>query len=194
MSFKKYLDKLEIPGVIYTFGRFNPPMTSGHYENFLFLQKYGKKYILDPVVYTSSTQNEKKNPLNFNDKVHFLQLGMPRGVKVSNDSSLKNSFQILEDLIKKGYKRIVFVVGEDRMSDFNSMRKYAKDWSDDTVDFDIISSGGRKKGVSGTDMRNFAKIGDFEGFKNTLAKSLQKYADQIYQKTRDGLGVKGASE
>jgi hypothetical protein len=193
MSFKQYLDKQNTPGVVFTFGRFNPPFTSGHYENFQFLQKFGKKNKMDPIVYTSSTQNEKKNPLNFNDKVKYLQLGMPNGVLVSKDGTLKNAFQILEDLIKnKKYQRIAFVVGADRVSDFQSMKKYATQWSEEQgfeVEFQVVESGKRKPGVSGTAMRNFAKDNDFESFKNGLAKSLQKYAPEIFKKTKDGLGL-----
>jgi hypothetical protein len=193
MSFKQYLDKHKTPGVVFTFGRFNPPFTTGHYENFQFLQKFGKKNIMDAMVYTSSTQNEKKNPLNFNDKVKFLQLGMPKGVQVSKDGSLKNAFQILEDLIKnKKYQRIAFVVGADRVNDFQSMKKYAIQWGEEQgfeVEFQVVESGKRKPGVSGTAMRNFAKENDFESFKNGLAKSLNKYAEEIFLKTRNGLGL-----
>ena len=191
MSFKKFLEDTKTPGIVFTFGRFNPPMTTGHYENFLFLQKYGKKYNMDPVVYTSSVTNKKKNPLNFNDKVKYLQLGVPKGVKVSNNGSLKNAFQILEDLIKnKKYQRIAFVVGEDRVQDFQSLKKYADQWGKETgidVDFKIVKSGARKEGVSGTSMRNFVKENDFESFKKNLPNSLKKYAQEIFQKTKEGL-------
>jgi len=194
MSFKKYLERNNTPGVVFTFGRFNPPFTTGHYENFVFLQKYAKKNKMDAIIYTSSTTNEKKNPLNFNDKVNFLQLGAPKGVQVSKDGTLKNAFQILEDLIKnKKYQRVSFVVGADRVSDFQSMKKYAKQWGEETgigpVNLKIIESGKRKSGVSGTAMRNFAKDNDFNGFKKGLAKSLHKYAEEIFKKTREGLGL-----
>jgi len=153
MSFKKYLEKLNTPGIAYTFGRFNPPMTTGHYENFLFLKQYAKKNNMEPVIYTSITKNEKKNPLNFNDKIMYLKLGSPKDVTVSENNTLKNSFQILEDLIKnKKYQRISFIVGEDRVNDFKQMEKYAKQWGKEAgifVDFKIVKSGSRSKGVSG---------------------------------------------
>jgi len=191
MSFKKYLEKNNTPGVVYTFGRFQPP-GKGHYSNFVFLQKYSKKHKMDAVVYTSSTTNTKKNPLNFNDKIHYLQLCAPKGVKVSNDGTLKNAFQILEDLIKnKKYKRVTFVVGEDRINDFNSMKKYAKQWGVEAgigeVNLQIVSSGKRTPGISGTTMRSYAKDNNFEGFKNGLPNSLKKYADEIFNKTQAGL-------
>jgi len=193
MSFKKYLENKNTPGIVFCFGRFQPP-TSGHLEMFNFMAKYAKKYKMDAVVYTSSTQNEKKNPLNFNDKLMYLELGMPKGVKVSKDGSLKNAFQILEDLIKnKKYQRISFVVGEDRVNDFQSLKKYAKQWGDEVnleVELNVVKSGERKKGISGTDMRNFAKENNFEGFKNALAPTLKKYAKEIFEKTKIGLGIK----
>ncbi len=194
MSFKKYLEKNDTPGVVFCFGRFNPAFTSGHYEMFDFMAKYAKKNKMDAIIFTSSTQNSKKNPLNFNDKTMYLELGAPKGVKVSKDGTLKNAFQILEDLIKnKKYKRVTFVVGGDRINDFNDMKKYARKWGVDAgigeVDLQIVSSGDRKKGVSGTQVRNYVKDGDFRNFKKVLAKSLHKYAEEIFEKTSKGLNV-----
>jgi hypothetical protein len=124
----------------------------------------------------------------------YLELGMPKGVQVEKTGKLKNAFQILEELIKdKKYQRIYFAVGEDRVQDFNALYKYAKQWGEDiglNVDFKIVKTGDRKKGISGTTVRNYAKDGDFEKFKSVLAKSLQKYAKEIYDKTRAGLGIK----
>ena len=193
-QFKQYLienNRDKSPGIVFTFGRFNPPFTSGHYENFKFLQKYGKQNKMDAIVYTSSTQDNEKNPMDFNNKVKYLRLGMPKGVQVSNDSTLKNAFKILEDLIKnKKYQRISFVVGEDRFVDFDALKKYAQQWGDETgifVDFNLVSSGNRKKGVSGTQVRKYVQQGDFESFVKVLSPSLRKYAKDIFELTRQGL-------
>jgi nicotinic acid mononucleotide adenylyltransferase len=194
MSFKKYLEIQNAPSIIFSFGRFNPP----HKEHGLLfddLEYFGKKEkIQDVVLFTSFTQNAKKNPLNPQDKIFYLRKMVGEKTKVSDNQSLKSPFAILEDLIKnKNYQRIIFLVGEDRVSDFQRMYKYAEDWGDELgkyIDFKIQKrKGSRTKGISGTAMRNFAKENDFESFKDMLDSSLQKYAMEIFKKTREGLNV-----
>ena len=189
MSFKKFLQVQDTPWIVYTFGRFNP-MTRGHEENFDFIYKHAKKNKLEPWIFTSGTTNNKKNPLNFSDKIYFLKKFFPK-MKVSEDNTLKNTFAILEDLIKKGYQRITFVIGEDRKNDFVSLHKYSKQWAEENdtiVDFNILVSGGRTKGVSGTDMRNAVKDDNFELFQSNLPKKANKSdAEDLFDKVKIGL-------
>ncbi len=195
MSFKQFhtdrMKDYDLPGIAFTFGRFNSP-TSGHYENFQVLKDYAKKHKMDPVIYTSWSQNAKKNPLSPADKLFFLNKIAPKGVKVSNDMTLKNAFSILEDLIKdKGYKRIAFLIGGDRANDFNTMKKYAQEWSSGTATLEIVVSGQRKKGISGTDMRNHAKDNNFEAFEKGLPARGLTHQDKLdlFDKVRIGMGV-----
>ena len=195
MSFKQYLKTMEGPSIVYSFGRMNP-MHNEHYILTQFMVDLAKrKKYQDIVLYTSFSQNQKKNPLYPNDKINFLKMMVPKGVKVSEDTTLKNAFQILEDLIKnKKYTRIAFVVGEDRVKDFQTLYKYAKDWGEEVnsvIDFKIEQrKGSRTKGMSGTDMRQYAKDNDFEKFLKFAPKSLSKKEIQdLFVKTQIGLGV-----
>ena len=186
---------MEGPSVVFTFGRFNP-MHEEHYQLSKFISDYAKKNKFDDaVLYTSLSQNAKKNPLNAQDKIMFLKKMVPKDVKVSDDTSLKNSFQILEDLIKnKGYTRIIFVVGEDRVNDFQSMNKYAQEWGTDVgsvVEFKVIQrKGNRSSKMSGTRMRQLVKDDNYEEFKEALPRSLKSYAEEIFSKTKIGLEIK----
>ena len=191
MSFKNYLKSKtneDTPGVAFVFGRTNPP-TKGHQENFDELGKYAKKHKMDAIIFTSFTQNSKKNPLTPGDKLYYLEMMAPSNVQVSKDQSLKTAFAILEDLIKnKGYKRIAFLVGADRENDFQSMKKYTKEWSDGEATLEVVVSGERTEGVSGTDMRNYVKDNDFEKFKENLPKSIKgRDAEELFNKVKIGL-------
>ena len=194
MSFKRYLNQQEGPSIVFTFGRFNP-MHEEHYLLTKDLLNYKKKNkVDDAVVYTSFAQNQKKNPLAPGDKIMFLRKMVPNGIQVSDDQSLKNSYNILEDLIKnKKYTRIVFIVGEDRVRDFQGMMKYAKQWGEEAgsfVDFKIQQrKGNRSSEYSGTRMRELVKEDDFDNFKKALPKSLQSSAEDIFSKVKVGLGV-----
>ena len=194
MSFKQYhadrMKNKELPGIAFTFGRFNPT-TKGHFENFEVLAKYARKNHTDAVVYTSQVQNMKKNPLAPADKIMYLRKIVPNKVRVSDDTTLLNAFMILEDLIKnKHYKRIAFFVGGDRKSDFNDLLKYTKLWSEGTASLEIITSGERKAGISGTDLRELVKQNKFKEFKAMLPKGLSiKDQKDIFAKVKIGLGV-----
>lgn len=188
MSFKNYLKNQDLPGIAFTFGR-NNPMTQGNQENFNALAEFAKKNKMDAKIYTSYTQNPKKNPLNLDDKIHFLEMIAPENTTVLSDPELKNAFQILEDLIKnQGYRRIAFMVGADREGDFQSMKKYTKEWSLGEAYLDIIVTGNRKPGCSGTDMRTSAKENDFVSFNENLPNDINgSDAQELFEKVKEGL-------
>ncbi len=194
MSFKKYLKTMEGPSIVFTFGRFNP-MHQEHYELSKYIGDFAKKNKYDDaVLYTSLSQNAKKNPLSPQDKIMFLKKMVPKDVKVSEDTTLKNSYQILEDLIKnKKYTRIAFIVGEDRVGDFQAMKKYAVTWGEEAgtvVDFQVLQrKGNRSSNMSGTVMRNYAKDNNFEDFKSALPRSLKSFAEEIFKKVQTGLDL-----
>jgi len=193
MSFKKYLDKIQEPSVIFTFGR-NNPIHKEHEMLFKDLYDYSKKHkYKDAIVYTSWSHNHKKNPLSPKDKIYFIRKIVPKGVRVSDDTSLINPYQILEDLIKnKKYKRIGFMVGEDQYNAFQALKKYAKQWGDEIgeeIDFKVLKrKGKRTKGISGTDMRNYTKNNDFESFKKYAPSKLtNEEIKDLFEKTKNGL-------
>jgi len=182
MSFKQYINE-KSKKAVFSFGRFNP-ISKGHEDNAKFLKKTAKSLNAEPLLYTSHSQDHKKNPLNFEDKANYLEKFF--NIKVPRGRDLKNAFQILEDLANQGYEEVYFVVGEDRVKDFQSMKKYAAEWG--IKKFDIIESGKRTKGVSGTDMRNFVKDGNFESFSNSLpSKATKKDAEDLFELVRKGM-------
>ena len=192
MGFKKYINDLEDEkSVVYAFGRFNPP-TKGHEALWKFVAKQAKKIRGDGIIFTSLSQNAKKNPLNFSDKVWAISKGLPRGLSVSNDTSLKNTFQIAEKLVKDGYTRIQFIIGADRIGDFDSLKKYVNQWSDGAARIDIISFSGNSRigNYSGTRMRELAKNDDFEGFMKDLPAGFNKKdALFLFNKVKEGMNL-----
>lgn len=191
MGFKKYIKNLDDQkSVVFAFGRFNV-FTKGHQALWDFIEKQAKKVRGDGIVYTSFSQNVKKNPLHPNDKIYYMKKVIKKA-RVSDDTSLKNAFQIAEDLVKKGYTNIQFIVGADRKNDFDAMKKYVKQWSDGEATLEIISFSGTSRigNYSGTRMRNLAKEDDFEGFANDLPKGFsKKEQEEIFEKTKIGLGL-----
>ncbi len=192
MSFKKYIRKLdEDKTIVFTFGRFNP-FTKGHELLWDAVTKEAKKRRADSCIYTSWSVNEKKNPLPTKDKIYYMRKVVDRKTRVSDDDSLRNTQQIAKDLIAKGYTKIVLVVGADRLSDFEAMKKQVQDFSDGVTSIEIVSFSGKSRvgNYSGTKMRNYAKDDDFEGFYGDLPNAInKKEAQEMFQKVKVGLGV-----
>jgi nicotinic acid mononucleotide adenylyltransferase len=186
-SFKEYLNSKK---AVISFIRFNPPH-KGYEQLFEFMDKYGlKKNANLTEIYFNHSKNEKKNPLSYEDKIEYAKKIIPKNVSISENTSFKNVYQIMEHLIKdEKYNEIYFIVGEDKIHDFESLHKYVNEWSNGEVLLKIVNSGNRVQGISGSDMRIYAKENNFKNFKNILPNMLQESADELFQKTREGLGI-----
>lgn len=171
--------------VVFQYGRFNPP-TKGHKENIDFGVSYAKKNNSKYILFSSQSSDKKKNPLSFDTKTKWLSKMM--NVNVNTDKSLKSPFHILEEL-GKTYSHVTFVVGEDRVKEFNTrMNIYAKDWGINT--FEVIESGKRTKGVSGTDMREYVKNNDIKSFSENIPNTLSKDdIEELFNDVKKGLGL-----
>ena len=193
MSFKKYIQDLENEkSAVFVFGRFNV-FTKGHQALWEYVAKEARKQKADGLIFTSFSQNSKKNPLNPQDKIMYIKKVLPKGTSISNDTSLKNAFQITEKLIKDGYTRLTFVVGADRINDFNALHKYVKEWSDGQAKIKIVSFSGKERigDYSGTRMRELVKENNFKEFAKDLPDGFTKKEQmEIFEKTKIGLGLK----
>lgn len=194
-KFKNYLERVDLyleniisessnDTVVFLLGRFNP-ITRGHEENILFAKKLAKQKGADYIVYTTQTQDSQKNPLDFDTKIKYIKKFF--NVTVGTDKTLKTPWQIGEALSKK-YSNLIFVVGEDRVQDFERMKEYKDKWGVDSIE--IVKSGDRQEGVSGTDMRNYVKLNNFEKFKENLpSEASQKDAEDLFELVKKGLKI-----
>jgi hypothetical protein len=178
--------------IVFTFGRYNPP-TSGHAELITYAVKLAQRTGADHRIYTSQSHDPSKNPLAPKQKMAFLRQIFP-GVNFVDDSSMKTAFIICKKLADEGYEDVTFVVGDDRVADFKSqMSKYvkpktAKDFNPKIhypfKKFQVVSSGARKQGISGTDLRAAVRKGDFTTFAKASAARDKTLARKIFTATR----------
>lgn len=112
---------------------------------------------------------------------------------IIEDTDINNPFDALRVLSDAGYKRVVMIVGSDRVETFeNSIRPYIghpdPTKSYDFAEFIIHSAGEREGSISGTQMREFAEKGDFISFYNGMP-STATYNDAIkmYQDVIEGI-------
>jgi len=173
---------------VFTFGRFNPP-TKGHARLMDVVKNASSG--ADHYVFTGKTNDPKKNPLQYKDKITFLRAMFPH-MNIMDDPSIRTPWEALEELGKQ-YDEVVMVVGSDRKQDFESqMRPYLKDFGIEK--FSIVSSGERDadatdvSGVSASKARALAKAGDFKTFSQTIDGG-EKLKQQLYTKVRQGMGI-----
>jgi len=181
--------------MVFTFGRYNPP-TVGHSELINYAVKLAHRTGAEHRIYTSQSHDSSKNPLTPRQKMTFLRQVFP-GVNFVDDPSMKTAFHICKKLAEEGYEDVVFVVGDDRVAEFsNSLGKYVKPRTAKDFDpkkhypfkkFKVESSGARKKGISGTDLRAAVRKGDFATFAKASAARDKTLARKIFDATRKQL-------
>jgi len=172
--------------VVITFGRMNPP-TIGHQKLVDKVEAVAKKEKAPAKVYLSHTQNNKKDPLNYAEKIRFARKAFGKSV---TQSKSKTIFQIMDELDKQ-YDEVVMVVGSDRVTEFNGLlQKYnGRDYDFKTIK--VVSAGARDpdatgvEGMSASKLRATAVEGDFDTFKSGLPKKLNdRDAKDIYDTIR----------
>ena len=188
-GFKEHLTEAKTKPVVFTFGRFNP-ITKGHGELIDFVVKKARGGT--GMIFTSQSNDAKKNPIPYKDKLKFLKKFFPKAV-IMDKPDLKNPFKILEWLVDQGYKDVTMVVGGDRVAEFEKrIRPYVNHEdpkkSFDLDNFKVVNSGERKEGVSGTDMRNHVKSGDFDAFKAGIPKGVSdRDAQALFKTVKKGM-------
>ena len=117
-GFSEYLSE-ETNEITFVFGRFNPP-TNGHEKVFDALKKKAGSGQFR--IYASQSNDPKKNPLKFKDKIKFLRKMFPKYARsIMSDSNVRTVFDIVTRLYDQGFTKVNMVVGEDRLTEFDKL-------------------------------------------------------------------------
>ena len=192
----RFMSEAKNRPVVFAFGRFNPP-TTGHAKLVDVLNRLAKKVGGDAMVFTSHSNDKKKNPLNHKQKVNYLRKFFGKKVKVP-DVSARTVFEIANALYSQGYRSIYMVAGSDRIREFDALlKKYngtkARHGFYKFDEIQIVSAGERDpdaddvSGMSASKMRAAAEQGDFDTFKQGVAN--KQFADKLYKDVRKGMGI-----
>ena len=183
---------------VFVFGRFNPP-TIGHGKLLNALTATAQREGGKALVYTSSTQDAKKNPLTKNQIFKYMKKAFPKEKKHFQTRSMaKTALEVAVELHGK-YDKLVMVVGSDRVADFSSLLNTyngmkSKHGFYEYKEIDIVSAGERDPdaegatGMSASKMRAAAVKGDFDTFKSGLPDIMKgKDAKKMFNDVRVGL-------
>jgi len=202
-SFKQYLVEEE-KTVFFSFGRMNPP-TIGHEK---LLDKLASTAGRNPYqMYLSQSQDPKKNPLAYKDKVKAARKMFPRharNIMMTND--IKTVFDIAVKLYNEGFRKVVMVVGSDRLREFDVLlNKYngekGRHGFYNFADIKVVSAGDRDpdadgaEGMSASKMRAAASDNDFTTFAQGLPKAFSNSdSKSLFNSVRKAMGLKEATE
>jgi len=196
IRFSEYLKEAK-GEMTFVFGRFNPP-TNGHEKLFEKLKSVsGGSYR----IYASKSQDPKKNPLSFKQKVKFLRKMFPKHARsVMADNDVRTALDIVVKLYDQGYTKVNMVAGSDRVKEFQVLlNKYngvksRHGFYDFKEKINVVSAGERDPdaegvtGMSASKMRAAAADGDMASFAKGLPKSVSP--KELYLAVRKGMGLK----
>jgi hypothetical protein len=198
-SFKQYLVE-EQKEAFFTFGRMNPP-TVGHEK---LMNVMSRKAGRNPYrVYLSQSQDSKKNPLSYQQKIKYARKMFPKhGRNIIMDNTVKSVFDVAVKLYDEGFNRITMVVGADRVTEFKTLLdKYngekARHGFYVFEKINVVSAGDRDpdaegiEGMSASKMRKFAADNDFTTFAQGVPSNVSNSdAKRLFNDVRSGMGLK----
>jgi cytidyltransferase-like protein len=184
--------------VVMTFGRYNPP-TIGHGKLFAKLKEIAGNDEL--IIVPTKTNDPKKNPLTFDQKVYFLNQMFPE-IKgdIALDPDLKTIFEVVIAIYQNGATDLTMVVGSDRVGQFKGML-LGYNGKEDFYNFNsinIVSAGERDpdsdgvEGMSASKMREAAANDDYESFQQGLPKGFD--GQEMFQAVKQGMGITESNE
>jgi len=201
-TFRKFTEE-RIKEIIVSFGRFNPP-TIGHEENIESIAAMAKGKTFK--IYASQSEDPKKNPLSYEDKIKFMRKMFPAyGRNIILDRNVKNIFDVASAAYDEGYTRLTVAVGSDRVGEFKALlQKYdgktgAHGYYNFPDGINVVSTGTRDPdiddrtgeatfAVSASKMRSAAAENDLKTFSAGVPKTFGGVKD-LFNAVRKGMGL-----
>ena len=198
-NYRQLVQELPAKTIVFAFGRFNPP-TIGHELLFKMIKKIAIQHRADHVIYASRTQDNKKNPLAVDRKMHYLKMMFKGFNFVAANQNERTFIEAVKSLNKK-YKNIIMVAGSDRVAEYEGIlnRYKGKDFKYNTIQ--VVSAGQRDpdsdnaSGMSASKMRQFASKGNLIQFKKGLPNSVREIdARLLMNEIRQAMGLDAIKE
>jgi nicotinic acid mononucleotide adenylyltransferase len=182
-------------GIVMAFGRFNPP-TKGHAELFARVQDEAGRCNASHIIFASPSQDAKRNPLPHQEKLRFLKLMFP-SVNFSANERIRDPFDALHVLSLMGFERIYIVCGSDRTDEFQKIGKYVRPAGRKDGRFIVAKDFGiipmvrsDMNTMSATVLREAARAGDFDAFRQGIPTQNEGIARQLFTSVRRHMGIK----
>lgn len=179
--------------VVFTFGRLNPP-TVGHEKLVDKVKQLAQRHNAEPHVFLSHSQNAKKDPLSYQQKLKYAKQSFGDVVYRSNARTI---IEIMKELEKMNHKQVIMVVGSDRVQEFRALlnRYNGKDFTFKKIT--VVSAGERDpdaegvSGMSASKMRAAASQGDAAAFMRGVPSRMSaQNAKRMYNDLRSAMNIR----
>lgn len=181
--------------VVFAVGRFNPA-TKGHKLLIDTVLEKAREYKADAYIFTTRSQDAKKNPLNVEQKLHYLRQFFP-GVKFLDT---QNPYIAAQTLGEWGYDDGIMVAGADRAPTFEEMIRSGIAHKGDPLRWIPLKSiemvtlerdpdADDVSGLSATEAREAAKENNFERFSEIVPEANEQTKHNLFQDVREGLRI-----
>ena len=201
-SYEQFIKEARGSTAVFTFGRFNPP-TIGHEKLLNVVASTASKVRGDQYVFSSHSQDAKKNPLTNDQKVVFMKMMFPKHRRSIMKTDVRTAFEAVSELHSMNkYSKIVMVVGSDRVREFNTVLNKYNDVEGRHGyyrfdDIDVISAGERDpdsdgiSGMSASKMRAAVSEGDYDSFKMGVPPTVsERDCETLYKAVAKGMKIK----
>ena len=185
---------------VFAFGRFNPP-TIGHQKLIETVLSTAQKANGKAYLFLSHKQNNKTDPLTFQEKQAYVQQFYPK--LAVGDPTANTIIKALQVIQAQGRTRLIMVAGSDRVGEFEKLLNQYNGKPDkqgnDLYNFDdikVVNAGQRDpddEGVSGASAskaRELAAKGQWHEFSKIAMGGDE--SKLVYNKIQDALGVQVA--
>lgn len=180
---------------IVTYGRFNP-VTKGHMKMFTKMHSLKVKEGGELYVFPSRQEKNSTNPLSFHDKKGLLKRVLP-GFIIFDSIKVRTPYDAMKYLSNKGYKKVIFVVGEDRVYMAKNIEMYINHPDPEKSflfeEYAVVNAGKRKPesngiiGISGSKVRQFAFDNEYEKFRKDFVDMPDEFVKQYFKKIKTAM-------
>ena len=185
--------------VAFSFGRFNPP-TIGHEKLMDNTRRANRNYR----IYASQSQDPKKNPLKFRNKVAIMKSMFPAHARKISSDKMTTAIDAMVQLYKEKHTDVVMVVGSDRVAEFDKLLKAyngkrARHGYYKFKSIRVVSAGERDpdaegvSGMSASKMRKAAQDNDYKSFQKGLPPKF-KQGKLLFKTLQKEMGIKSLKE
>ena len=194
--FGEALDKAN--KLIFAFGRFNPP-TIGHAKLMKEVITQARKNNAKHIVYASASTDKRKNPLDVNTKVKFMEKMFPdNNIKAAGGT--QRTFMEILKFFNKMYGEVIMIAGSDRISEFQGLADKYNGKEYEYKKITVVSSGERDPdaegvtGISASKMREMAKKDDYRNFKLGVPNLSSTDSKALFTAVKKGMGINESIE
>ena len=183
---------------VFAFGRFNPP-TIGHQKLIQKVQSMAKQVNGKGFIFLTHTQNNKKDPLTFQEKQAYIRSQITDPSLEIGDPAVKTIVQALQKIQSQGRTRVIMVAGDDRVMEFQKFLNQYNGNPDKAGnipykfdDVQVVSAGQRDPdaddiaGVSASKARELAIKGNWHEFSKIIMGGDK--GKVLYDKIHDQFG------